>query len=296
MCCRFIIKNIFMKKILVPTDFSACANNALNFAMEIAKLLASHIILVHTVESNAGVYMDYMGVQKELEEEILQETRQKLLLMEKAIRETENVSVEAQLYTGSVKENILLSVENTRADLIVMGTMGTAGRVGEKLWGTKTAAITGSSMIPVIAVPYSYTWTEPHEILFATNRFEKEVALLTPLFEIAGSFKSRIHAVVFTDEDSSSGSDFVDNSRGIKDYEYFLSQTFPGKSIITAHISGSRFEETLQQYIDKHNIGMVAMISLQRGFLSRLVHPSATRRMAYHTTLPLLIIPDQYEQ
>ena len=82
MCCRFIIKNIFMKKILVPTDFSACANNALNFAMEIAKLLASHIILVHTVESNAGVYMDYMGVQKELEEEILQETRQKLLLME----------------------------------------------------------------------------------------------------------------------------------------------------------------------------------------------------------------------
>ena len=282
-----------MEKILVPTDFSACADNALNFSVEIAKLLSSSIVLIHTIESDAGVYMDAMGVQQEREEQILLEARQKLQLLEKAISETEKISVEAQLYTGGVKENILSAVKDTSPDLIVMGTMGASGGLGEKIWGTKTAAITGSSAVPVIAVPYSYTWNEPHEILFATNRFEKDAALLASLFEIAGTFKSRVHVVIFTDEDNSIGSDFVDNSRGIKDYEYFLSQAFPDKNIITAHISGSRFEETLQQYIEANNIGMVAMVSLQRGFLSRLVHPSTTRRMAYHTTVPLLIIPDQ---
>lgn len=282
-----------MKKILVPTDFSACANNALNVAVQIARFLQWNIVLVHTIESDAGMYMDYMGVQKDQEEQLLEEARQKLKLLQEAIRETEAVAVEAQLKTGSVKDNILSSVKDTNADLVVMGTMGTAGGAGEKLWGTKTAAITGSSAVPVIAVPYSYAWNEPHDIIFATNHFEKDAALINPVFDIARLFKSNIHVVVFTDEDSSSGSDFVDHSRNLDDYKYFLTKTYPEQNIITAHISGSRFEETLQQYIKDHNIEMVAMVSQQRGFLSRLVQPSATRSMAYHTTVPLLIIPDR---
>ncbi|MFT3948500.1 MAG: universal stress protein [Agriterribacter sp.] len=283
-----------MKKILVPTDFSACANNALNLAVQIAKLLSWDIVLVHTVGIEAGMYMDYMGVQKEYEEEMLEDAGKQLQLLKDAIQQTEKLSIETRLSTGGIKENILASAKEIKPGLIVMGTMGTTGGPGEKLWGTKTAAITGDSTIPVIAVPYSYSWREPNEILFATNHFEKAPLLLTPLFEIARLFKSRIHAVVFTDEDSASGSDFVDHSRGLHDYSYFLSQTFPEQNIATAHISGSRFEEALQQYIEKNNIGMVAMISQQRGFLSRLVHPSATRSMAYHATIPLLIIPDKH--
>ncbi|MCC6287795.1 MAG: universal stress protein [Chitinophagaceae bacterium] len=283
-----------MKKILVPTDFSACANNALNFAVQMAKLLSWNITLIHTVESDTGIYMDYMGVQREREEQMLEEAKQQLQLVKSAILETEKISIEAQISTGAVNENILSSVAKIKADLIVMGTMGSSGSVAEKLWGTKTAAIAGNSTIPVIAVPYSYSWSEPREILFATNRFEKNPALLTPLFEIARLFKSRIHAVVFTDELNAGGSDFVDNSRGLDDYKYFLAQILPAQTLVTAHISGSRFEEALQQYIEKNNIGMVAMISQQRGFLSRLVHPSATRSMAYHATIPLLIMPDQH--
>ena len=57
-----------MKKILVPTDFSKCADNALSFAVQIAKLMPAGIVLIHTVESDTGMYMDYMGIQKEQEE------------------------------------------------------------------------------------------------------------------------------------------------------------------------------------------------------------------------------------
>ena len=282
-----------MKKILVLTDFSKCADNALSFAVQIARLMPAGIVLAHTVESDTGMYMDYMGVQKEQEEEMLHEAAKKLSMTREAIRESEGVTVETQLYTGYVKENILAAVENTKADIVVMGTMGATGRISEKVWGTRTASVTGGSAVPMIAVPYSYNRIMPGEILFATNRFEKDPGLLTSLFEIARLFKSRIHIVVFTDEDSATGADFVDHSRELESYEYFLGQKFPGQQIITAHLSGRRFEETLQDYIDKNNINMVAMISLQRGFLSRVIHPSVTRSMAYHTTIPLLVIPDK---
>lgn len=281
----------FMKKILVPTDFSACANNALNFAVQIAKLLSCNVVLVHTVESDASMYMDSMGVQQALEEEMLEEAKQKLNLLNDAIRETENISIESLFYTGNVKENILAAINDTKPDLVVMGTMGTSGGAGEKIWGTKTASITGSSNVPVIAVPYSYNWSEPTEILFATNHFERNAELLKPLFSIADTFKSQVHVAVFTNEETSTGSDFVDNSRGLSDYEYFLQQAFPGKNLLMVHLSGKKLEETLQEYIDKNDIGMVAMISTQRGFWSRLTHPSATRSMAYHTNIPLLVIP-----
>ncbi len=281
-----------MKKILVPTDFSECANNALNFALQIAKQLSWEIVLVHTVEGETGIYGDYMGVQKDQEGEMLKEARQKLQLLNDAIRETEKVTIESQIYTGNVKENILTAIDNTKPELVVMGTMGTSGGRAEKIWGTKTAAITGSSNVPVIAVPYSYNWSKPAEILFTTNHFEKNTELLKPIFSIADLFNSRIHIVVFTNEKTSSGSDFVAHSRGLNDYEYFLKREFPGKNIVNVHLSGGGFEETLQQYIEENNIGMVVMISTQRGFWSRLAHPSATRSMAYHTTIPLLIIPD----
>ena len=282
-----------MKKILVPTDFSKCADNALNFSVQIAKLMQADIVLVHIVESDTGVYMDYMGVQKEQEEQMLREAATKLGMIVEAIREFENVIIETQLYTGYVKENILAAVENTKADIVIMGTMGAVGGIGEKVWGTKTASVTGGSNVPVIAVPYSYNWSVPGEILFATNRFEKDPGLLNSFFGIARLFKSRIHAVVFTDEDSAAGADFVDHSRELESYKDFLRQKFPAQQIITVHLSGRKFEETLQEYIDKNGIGMVAMVSLQRHFLSRFIHPSATRRMAYHTTIPLLVIPDK---
>jgi nucleotide-binding universal stress UspA family protein len=279
-----------MKKILVPIDFSECANNALNFAVQMAKLLPWNITLLHSIETETGMYMDdYSGAQRAREEQMLEDAKQKLQLLKNAIAQTENIFIEAQISTGAIKENIITGVKNTDADLIVMGTMGISGK---KLWGTKTAAITGESTVPVIAVPYSYNWNKPHNILFATNLFEKNLALLNPLFEIAGLLNGHIHTVVFTDENSANGLNFINNSRGLSDYKYFLTQTFPNQHITTEHISGNKFEDALQQYIDQNNIGMIAMISRQRGFLSRLMRPSATRSMAYHATIPLLVIPD----
>lgn len=285
------INIIVMKRILVPTDFSKCADNALNLAVRIATLLPADITLVHTVESVTEFYIDYMGVQKEQEEELLSEARTKLRLLEQSIRETEHITINAQLYTGSKKENILTAITDTHADLVVMGTMGTAGGIGSRIWGSKTASITGDSVVPVIAVPYDYSWIAPNDILFATNHFERDTTLLTTLFEIAALFKSGVHAVVFTDEESGSGADFVDHTRGMESYDRFLQQTFPGQKIIAAHISGDGFEETLQLYIEENNIGMIAMVSQQRGLLSRIIHPSATRSMTYHATMPLLILP-----
>lgn len=44
-----------MKTILVPTDFSKCANNAMMYAMEVAKHMEAKVVALYVVYPNEGV-------------------------------------------------------------------------------------------------------------------------------------------------------------------------------------------------------------------------------------------------
>jgi len=44
-----------MKSILVPTDFSPCANNAMKYALQIAQQTGASITVVYVIYPNEGV-------------------------------------------------------------------------------------------------------------------------------------------------------------------------------------------------------------------------------------------------
>ena len=67
-----------MKKILVPTDFSTCADNAIDFAVQSAKILPVEILLLNAFELSGDIYTDYMGVNKEFNQSQLQAVNNKL--------------------------------------------------------------------------------------------------------------------------------------------------------------------------------------------------------------------------
>ena len=45
-----------MKKILVATDFSACASNAMEYAMELAKVLKVEVVALHAIGTFEGIF------------------------------------------------------------------------------------------------------------------------------------------------------------------------------------------------------------------------------------------------
>src|SRR6187431_262866 len=67
-----------MKSILVPTDFSTCANNAVDFAIQSSKILPVEVTIVHAFDLIGNTYTDYMGVNKEFNQSLLHEVRNKL--------------------------------------------------------------------------------------------------------------------------------------------------------------------------------------------------------------------------
>lgn len=283
-----------MKTILVPTDFSTCANNAVDFAIQSSKILPVEVTIVHAFDLVGNIYTDYMGVNKEFNQSLLHEVRIKLADLKKCIRESEGVNVDTRVSTASLRESIFQVTSEKAIDIIVMGTTGSNG-IKEKLWGSKTADIIGKSKVPVLAIPFEYKWKKPEKILLATSHFEKEPAMLDFIFELADLYEAQVHVAVFTDEVDDTAFNYMEHARNIPAYEKLLQKNYHSPTLTVTHLFGKDFEEAMQEHMKENEIDMLAMVTYKRKFPDNLFRPSLTKRMAYHTKIPLLAIPAKYE-
>jgi nucleotide-binding universal stress UspA family protein len=279
-----------MKQILVPTDFSTCADNAINFAVQSAKIIPAKITLLHSFEVNNNIYTDYLGVNREFNMTMLNGIEEKMMQLKKNTYETDGVVVDTYISTNSLQEAITKFIKEKKVDLIVMGSLGASG-MKEKLWGSRTGAVIGKSSVPVIVVPVEYEWKKPQNILLATNRFEKEAAILNYLFELAGLYMCQVQVAVFTDGDDDNAQTFLEHQQKISEYEEYLKETYKEETLTSAHIHGENFETTLQNFIKENDIDILVMVTYQHKFWNRIFNPSKTKRMSYHTNIPLLAIP-----
>lgn len=279
-----------MKQILVPTDFSKCANNAINFAVQSAKILPAEVTLLHSFEVNDNIYTDYMGVNREYNLTMLNDAKEKLTQLKKSIEETDDLIVDTFISTNSLQDAITESIKEKKADMIVMGTLGASG-IKEKLWGSRTASIIGKSDIPVMVIPIEYEWKKPQKILFATNQFEKASVILDYLFELAGLYMSQVQVAVFTDEDDDKVMTFLDHKHKIFEYEEYLKERYSEETLTSSHLYGENFEITLQDFIKGNDIDFLVMVTYQHNFWNSMFNTSKTKRMSYHTNVPLLAIP-----
>jgi len=116
-----------IQRILVPTDFSACANRALEYAAELSTNLGAAVVLVH-VYAPPTVYLPEGAVLFPMKDT---ELRAKLTAG------LEQVAVEARAHgikdtrtvftEGDAAREIVRVAREEHCDLIVMGTHGRGG-------------------------------------------------------------------------------------------------------------------------------------------------------------------------
>lgn len=276
-------------KLLVPTDFSKNAQRAVDYAVKIADKAHAEIILLHAYQiidtespTRKLLFEEYnYSIARKLHDE-LKTQRSRIAKLNSAIKVT------AELSDNGAKKAIIEA--STGTDLIVMGTQGASG-LKKIFMGSTTASIIGNAAVPVLAIPRQYNWKEPKNILLATNRFEINPEILNPIFKLAELFDARIHVVVFTDTDNKEITDYARNESGLSNYQKELEKLSRSIAVTSAHLEGSEFEDTLQQYMDKHAIDILAMVTYKRSFFEAIFNRSMTKKMAYRTSIPLLAIP-----
>ena len=279
-----------MKNILVPTDFSACAEKAINFAVQSAKFLPVQITLHHAFDLQGDIYTDYMGVTKEYNQSLYNDVANKLNAIKDGIIKSDKVNANILISKNSFQKAIKEVVKENNIDLIIMGTLG-AAQIKKILFGSNTSFVIGNSKVPVLAIPSEYEWKKPESLLFATNHFEDDSYKLDFLFEIANLFMAKIDAIIFTDEKKDSAGTAVLHTHETPEYEKLIRKKYNEPRFTATHLFGKDFIASMQDYVDKNDVDVLAMFTHRRKFLEKIFNPSITRKMSYYTKIPLLAIP-----
>lgn len=136
-----------IKKILVATDFSSCSQEAVAYALSLARQLDATILLTHVLEP-----IDYPIVltTTEWSESDLLTGSRKLDYVAQPFRQN-GIPIETNLVQGHPAERILTEAKEKECDLIVMGTHGRSG-MAHFLMGSVAERVVRTASIPVMTV------------------------------------------------------------------------------------------------------------------------------------------------
>src|SRR5882672_3117455 len=126
---------MFMKTILVPTDFSPIAENAMRFAADMAQHIKAAVLLLHVYQ--LPVVVSEVSMVMMSEEELRTESDERLNgLKEKLEKQTMGqVPVFIQSRFGNVTNELEDACTCINPFAIVMGTMG-MGKVERMMFGS----------------------------------------------------------------------------------------------------------------------------------------------------------------
>lgn len=280
-----------MKKIVVPTDFSANAMKAVNYSAEIARRTGASIYLVHVIEPITDKILQPYPLDERLHEEVAVARLKEMKMLGATLGEAyPDLTFITELAKGPVKTAITDFAENLEADLIVMGTQGASG-LKEVFLGSVTGGTIERAKIPVLAIPFEYLMERPDTLVFATNKFAHNREILDKIIELASLFDAAVHVVVFVDTDTSTSIEYIENQKQLNQYIDFLKATYPAISFKGDLLDGKKFEESLEQYDRKHEIDIIAIITYPKSFWDKLLKKAVAKKMAFHSKIPVLAIP-----
>ncbi|WP_422081898.1 universal stress protein [Ulvibacterium sp.] len=281
-----------MKSILLPTDFSDNAWNATQYAMELFKdeECVFHLLNTYTPAIANSRFMAATLDTGSLEDGARACSENGLQGVVKRIQENYS-NPKHHFKTMSsfclLTEEIKEVVEQEEIDLVVTGTKGASG-LEEVFMGSNTVRIIKSvKNCPVLAVPQHFKFAAPSEIAFATdfNRFYTESELI-PLMELANTFKAviRIVYVQYEIKALTEIQQFNLNMlrKYLSDVEHYVHTVSELNSV----------SKTLEVFVNELDIHLLAMLHYQHSYMERMTREPVVKRMAFHTRIPLLVIPE----
>ncbi len=145
---------LLLRKILLPTDFSGCANFALPYAAAIARAAKATIICINVVEPIVPA-VGYTGLAEPMPiadmSEQLEDSAERELPQLVDCEDLHGLNVEEVIVHGDAAAEIVRVAEEREVDLIVISSHGRTG-LGRMIFGSTAEAVVRHATCPVLVV------------------------------------------------------------------------------------------------------------------------------------------------
>lgn len=278
-----------MKNILLPTDFSPNADNALNFAVEIARKIKGNLILLHAysvqlIDPNmpAEIYLSAYQEEEKSAKENLEELSKRISESNKDINGNNIFTTEAIVTQGLVVDEVLSLINDFKIDIVIMGTHGASG-ITEMILGSNAASIIEKATVPVLAIPGNAVYKEINNLVYAYDDIKSGLPSFKWLLEFARIYDSEITLLHIIE----TGKDTMDLNQ--KEFEK-IKQSVSYDKIRLELVKEENILEGINDYVNSNNVDVLAMAIRKRTLLDKIFSRSLTKKMAYHTRIPLLAL------
>jgi len=187
-----------MNTILVPTDFSADAEKALNFAHDLAKISNSEIRLLHVVEY-PGIESFHAGGETNLtdgmDKVFMMQLLRKVKTDIRALAEDpkySDITVHYNVMVGHPWKSISKEIADSNADIVVIGSKGATG-AEEVLLGSTAEKVVRFAHCPVITIKEPTRVELLKDIVYATNMVDDQSKVMENLKVIQKILHAKIH-------------------------------------------------------------------------------------------------------
>ncbi|MGO4919572.1 universal stress protein [Maribacter spongiicola] len=279
-----------MKKILITTDFSDNAWNAIFTALKIYTDVECHFYLLHAFEPSP---VNLMGSKTQQRLGVIYDSLSKY--SEKELEEMlsylkiNHKNAKHQFTTLSKPGNLEDAVESVLnendIDMLIMGTQGATG-AKEVFLGSNTVKVLNLiKSIPILVVPTGFNFQSLKSILFATDfsaPYTKN--LFDPIIELNKLWNANIEIVHVAIEFN-----LNDNQDAHKE---ILKERLSGFDIKFKNIP---FENNISKSIDLYakdkESSLLSIIRHQHTFWENVIGEPVVKKIAFHSKIPVLFLP-----
>lgn len=270
-----------MKKILVPTDFSEQAENALKVAVQLAKKHESEIYLLHMLEIPIQE-IDALSTPSALPEAMffmkLAEQKFDALLSKSYLKD---VVVHDIVKNFPSFRSVIDTCHEHDVNLIVMGSHGASG-LKEMFIGSNAEKVVRTSDIPVLVIKGEHTDFKVERFVFASDFKNDNKETYRQATEFAQSFGAELHLLmVNTANEFLSTSDAKNRIHNfIKDYDF---------KDYTIHIyNDESVESGILNFSKEINADLIGISTHGRQGISHFFSGSIGEDVVNHANLPVM--------
>ncbi|MGB4770508.1 MAG: universal stress protein [Chitinophagaceae bacterium] len=274
-----------MFTIIVPTDFSDTARNAVDYALKMANDMHNVRVVLYNAYSKSSIGVDGTPLSVD------PDTNRQITLM--ALQNLRNefpvrsgLTVDILAEEGDLTPNLARMATDKSADLAIMGING-ANKIEQVLIGSSTLSVVNKASMPVLIVPPDAVYKKIRKVLFCSDL--KDVEKTTPVDHLKTVLDMFGPKLVIGHVSTNHYNDTLHQQKvEISKLNEMLGAYDPEFAVLPM---GDFTDSTSQLATDKQ-VDLLITVPRKHSFFEKLISPSHTKKLAYHSHLPVLAIPD----
>ena len=275
-------KPLSEKTILLTTNFTKSAHNAINFAINLFGDKSVKYVIMNSYYEPPMTHDALHSVEEMTERASHEKCVAEMERIQSSFPELD-LNIICESVYGLLKAAINESVEKYKVDYVVIGNKSSFD-LESRLLGYKAANFIRKINCPVIAIPEDIKFSDMKEITFASDmKSINNMEVLEPALEVIKRHEAKLNILYVSKDEEVLVGQQAESGLYLDNYFAEIPHEFH-------HSSNPFIIAGISRFVESSNSSLVILLARKQKFFKRLIEGSKTQMMSELAKIPVLVL------